>query len=153
MVDISKGIVGAFAGLGGVVLGSFLARGIPQKVEVQFPTLQQVAQTDIFAAPSYDKVPIYYFITPPSYGNSIGSVAFKDDLAVGMTAFAEYRGKNVELKQLSLREHLASFDLTRELGSVSEFSVYAVDRDGNKSEPKTLFTLDGVLVENNHSSR
>ena len=36
---------------------------------------------------------------------------------------------------------------------VKEFIVYAVDRDGNKSQSKKLFTLDGLLVESNPTSR
>jgi len=41
------------------------------------------------------------------------------------------------------------FDLPDNITSITDsFRVYAIDRDGNRSRGKTLYSLDGIIVEN-----
>ena len=133
------------SGLGALVLGLFLAREIPKKVHVQTQAPQQIQTSQEQAVQS--KLPSYFYLNPYRYQGSSGYVAFKDDLAYGMKAFAEYRGKNIELEADIYRENFAVFNLPEELGDVNTFLIYAVNRNGKKSEPEKLFSLDGVLVD------
>ena len=107
-----------------------------------------LAQKPKIEQPASHTVPYYFTGEASRFSEIFGYVTFKDNLAPGMKAFAEYEGRKVELKSSWYQEDLAVFDLPIELRDKKEFQVYAVDRDGNQSQPKKLYTLEGVLLEN-----
>ena|SRR3989338_3762044 len=139
MVKINKPAV--MTGLGGLVLGYAVGLNVAMN---RLPSMLQQTEDNILQKSGL----VYTVSVSPTYrfaGQDY--VAFRDNLSVGMKAFAEYQGKTFELKSNSQQEDYAAFTLPEELLKAKEFIVYAIDRDGNRSQPKTLFTIDGIIVE------
>ncbi len=74
-------------------------------------------------------------------------IDFKDNNAVGMTAYAVCEDKKVKLVNRCKLKHSASFVVPREVrdNMPYTFEVYAVDREGNKSETVKIYNLESVL--------
>ena len=85
--------------------------------------------------------------------HSKAEVIFFDTPADGMRAFAEYRGRRVELQAWHHSSDRAYFYLPEELLKEREFYLWAVDTEGNTSVPKRLDTLDGMVVGGEFRSR
>jgi len=137
---------GAFI-LGGLVgaLGMF---GLPKLGDVAYEDVKEVGKK-IKEIPSAierklnDEAPRLWLV-------STNFIHFNDDLAPGMKAFVRYQdGVEEELASFEVYENRATFRLSKGIKNVDKFETYAVDRDGNKSEAKTLYVLEGVVLENN----
>ncbi len=74
-------------------------------------------------------------------------VWFNDDIAPGMHAFIDYGNGEKEMQCDDERAESCSFEIPKGALEAKEFTVYAVDRDGNKSKLKKLYTLDEVVLE------
>ena len=105
----------------------------------------------------------------PHYSDHTNSprpiISFRDDLAPGMSAFIEYDKKTVtfsddkssmEIKydkskqKMTLEnadEDSCDFYIPEEALDSKEFTVFAIDRHGNKSRPKKLYTLNKIILE------
>ena len=65
----------------------------------------------------------------------------------GMRAFVQYDGVRMEMPCAHQGENSCNFSIPPKALNAQKFIVYAVDRDGNKSKPKTLYTLERVVME------
>ena len=154
---LTSGFVGfiigitSFAGL--MALGNSNSEESKQATSAPAPAMvREQIPTTAPAQPDLRKQgPVYELLS-----NDNGTVWFKDNLAPGMKAFAIYKSEEVELNQFCANPHSAYFrlpdDLREELKRLNtSYKVFAVDRDNNKSKPKTIHTLDGVFLEKNPS--
>ncbi|MFA6073122.1 MAG: hypothetical protein WC758_03345 [Candidatus Woesearchaeota archaeon] len=73
---------------------------------------------------------------------------YTDDNSVGMKGYALVKNKITELKgnseDLDDKTFLLPKDLVKEN---SQFEIFAIDRDGNKSEMKILYTFEGYVSD------
>lgn len=99
----------------------------------------------------------YFYLTrseeiepAPQYSHILfNKVCFHDDFAPGMTAEINYRGLTRELRKTEEGESHASFEIPQEvLRSSSKITLWAIDRDGNRSAARSLSIRDGLIFEN-----
>ena len=129
-------------GLGGLALGYLASEYKPQPAKIVASYKPRTVEAAVNEIPSFAR-----------FDTTSRRVAFQDDLAPGMKAFGEYNGKRVELENWFYEQHMGYFLLPSELIRAKEFAVFAIDREGNKSEPRKIFTLDGVLLDTAPTSR
>ena len=91
----------------------------------------------------------YYRETPRfgSYSTHSKEVGFHDNCAVDMRAFVTYNGEKIEMSPRDKEDDYASFQVPHEALGAKKFTVQSMDRNGNKSKPKTLVNLEGIIVE------
>ena len=88
----------------------------------------------------HSKTPHYAFTTS-------SSVWFNDNIAPEMHAFIDYGDGEREMQCSYKQTNSCAFEIPKGALEAKEFTVHAVDRDGNKSKPKKLYPLDGVVLE------
>jgi hypothetical protein len=71
-------------------------------------------------------------------------ISFADNFAPGMKAFTNYRGRRVELSKVTPEKYSCSFVIPNYIARQKSFEVYAIDRDGNQSEP---VKIEGSIEE------
>src|SRR3989338_11175590 len=81
--------------------------------------------------------------------HGVKNVGFKDNLAPGMKAYVRYESRLTKLEAYYVNQERSEFRMPDEVfnGSENYFFIYAKDRDGNFSETKRLYVLDGVVID------